>query len=253
MISLKSQNWILENIDTVLFDKDGTFIDLHYFWGKITEMRVNEIIKRFHLDQVFFEKLCLILGYDFKSGKMISDGITALYSRVKIIEIFNKKLQELGIESSEEEITEIFDNVSNLFYKDIEKYIRPIDEAISLIKSLRSNGIKTAVITSDSVESTQLTLKIYKWENLFDLIIGRESYLETKESGIPTQKALSILGANSKTTIMIGDSPTDYISAKNAGVERTILVASGQVGSDILKEYSPFVVKSLKELECLKI
>ena len=31
MISLKTNDWRLENIETVLFDKDGTFIDLHYF------------------------------------------------------------------------------------------------------------------------------------------------------------------------------------------------------------------------------
>ena len=47
MISLKTNKWQINNIDTVLFDKDGTFIDLHYFWGKMTEMRVSEIIKTF--------------------------------------------------------------------------------------------------------------------------------------------------------------------------------------------------------------
>ena len=46
MINLISKKWTLKNIDTVLFDKDGTFIDLHYFWGKMTEMRALEVIKR---------------------------------------------------------------------------------------------------------------------------------------------------------------------------------------------------------------
>lgn len=34
MINLKTDNFEIDNIDTILFDKDGTFIDLHYFWGK---------------------------------------------------------------------------------------------------------------------------------------------------------------------------------------------------------------------------
>ena len=49
MINLKTDKWTISNIDTILFDKDGTFIDLHYFWGKMTEMRVEEIIQKFNL------------------------------------------------------------------------------------------------------------------------------------------------------------------------------------------------------------
>ena len=35
MISLKSKSWQIDNVETVLFDKDGTFIDLHFFWGNV--------------------------------------------------------------------------------------------------------------------------------------------------------------------------------------------------------------------------
>jgi len=41
MINLKTKNWQIENIDTIIFDKDGTLIDLHFFWGKRTQLRVE--------------------------------------------------------------------------------------------------------------------------------------------------------------------------------------------------------------------
>ena len=78
MISLQTKTWVIENIETVLFDKDGTFIDLHFFWGKMTEMRVHEVINHFKLDKSLFVPICLFLGYDIKTGKMLSDGITAM-------------------------------------------------------------------------------------------------------------------------------------------------------------------------------
>jgi CDP-glycerol glycerophosphotransferase (TagB/SpsB family) len=62
------------------------------------------------------------------------------------------------------------------------------------------------------------TLKQFGWENLFDVVIGRESSNFTKESGEPTKLAIKKLNANPKRTIMIGDTPTDHISAKNAGI-----------------------------------
>lgn len=251
MIKLKSKDWILDNIETVLFDKDGTFIDLHYFWGKMTEMRTLEVIKRYKLSDDYFSQLCAFLGYDVQNKKMLSDGITALYSRVKIIEIFRENLKEIGAEATIQELTEIFDYVSEEFYKEIEKYTKPIDEAIEFIKKLHSKNIKLGIVTSDSVESTNLTLKNFGWEYLFDVVIGRESSSETKESGIPTLIALKQLNANSNTTVMIGDAPMDYISAKNAGISQTILVATGQINQQELEKTSKYVLKSLKDLEII--
>ncbi len=251
MIKLKSKKWILDNIETVLFDKDGTFIDLHYFWGKMTEMRAQEVIKKFNLSDSCFSQICLFLGYDINSGRMLSDGITALYSRVKIIEIFNENLKEIGVRATIKELTELFDLVSEKFYKEIQEYTKPIEEAIEFIKKLHSKGVKLGIVTSDSVESTNLTLKNFGWENLFDVVIGRESSSETKESGIPTLIALKKLNATSYTTIMIGDAPMDYISAKNAEINRTILVATGQIKANELAKTSDYVLDSLSELEII--
>ena len=232
MINLKTKDWEINNIDTVLFDKDGTFIDLHYFWGKMTELRAQEIIKQFSIDSNTFEELCIFLGYDIKSKKMKKDGITALYSRQKIIEIFKKDLEKF----------------SNEFYKDIHKYTKPIDSAIDFIKELKKRKVQLGIVTSDSVESTKITLKQFHWEQLFEVVIGRESSPHTKESGEPTKLALSQLKANPKTTIMIGDAPMDYISATNAGIEKTILVATGQIEKKQLNSTTKYAVNCLDEL-----
>lgn len=249
MINLRTNEWEIKDIETVLFDKDGTFIDLHFFWGEMTELRVKEIIKEFNLEENLFKELCLCLGYNCETGKMLKDGITALYSRSKIIEIFKEDLKTIGINTTDEKIAQIFDKVSEEFYKDMQKYTKPIEDAIEFIKIIRSKGIKTGVVTSDAKESTDITIKHFNWENLFDVVIGRESTPYTKESGKPTKMALDVLKADPKTTIMIGDAPMDYISAKNANIEKTILVATGQIEKDDLLKTSHYVVNSLKEIE----
>lgn len=249
MISLKTKNWQIDDIKTVLLDKDGTFIDLHYFWGKMTELRVKEIIKRFNLEAGNFRKLCLHLGYDINTGKMLSNGITALYSRSKIIEIFRGNLEEFDVFTTDEELAEIFDYVSEIFYQDMVKYTKPIESAVEFIKVLSQKGVKLGVVTSDSVVSTELTLKNFGWEDLFEVVVGRETSNETKESGALTKIALEKLGANPQTTIMIGDAPMDYISAKNAGIDNTILVATGQIDAVELQQMSDFVVNSLSEIK----
>ena len=114
---------------------------------------------------------------------------------------------------------------------------------------LHAKGVKLGIVTSDSVVSTELTLKHFGWEHLFDVVIGRESSPYTKESGEPTKLALKQLNANPQTTVMIGDAPMDYISAQNAGIEKTILVATGQLSVEELVQSSSYVVLSLDDIE----
>lgn len=251
MISLKTKEWEIKEIETVLFDKDGTFIDLHYFWGKMTELRAKEVIKQFNLSESVLYKLCLELGYDIETKKMLKEGITALYSRSKIIEIFTNKLKNYGIETTETTIESIFDKVNEIFYKNMHDYTKQIDSAISFIKELNKLKIKVGIVTSDSKESTEKTVKYFSWNELFQVIVGRESTPYTKESGEPTKLALKELNANPDTTIMIGDAPMDYISAKNAGIKNTILVATGQLSVEDLRKTSRYVVSSLKEIQII--
>ena len=251
MVSLKSENWILNNVETILFDKDGTFIDLHYFWGKITELRVKEILQRYNLSNAYFGSLCMFLGYDCFSKKMLPDGITALYSRVKIIELLIEELKKYDLELILSELENLFDDVTMEFNKNLVKYVRPIDDAIEFIKTIKKMGLKSGIVTADSLVTTNLIIKNFGWESLFDVVIGRESSKETKESGIPVKIAVEQLGANPDSVVMIGDAPTDYIAAKNAGIDKTILVSTGQVDFEDLLKNTSFVVNSLSEIKTL--
>ncbi len=249
MVTLITNKWVLDNIDTVIFDKDGTFIDLHYFWGKMTELRVLEIIKRYNLESSFYYQICKDLGYDSRSGKMFENGITALYSRVEIVRILSKKLEKYGIKISCDDIADIFDDVSEIFYLNMHNYTKPIYSAINFIKKLYNKGVNLGIVTSDSLVSTKKTLRYYDWEYLFSIIVGRESTNDTKESGIPTLLAIKELGVDVDRALMIGDAPTDYISAKNAGINNIILTATGQICYENLQSITPFVVSSLEEVE----
>ena len=119
------------------------------------------------------------------------------------------------------------------------EYTLPIGSAIDFIKKLKKKNIKTAVVTSDSIISTKLTLEQFGWQNLFDFSVGRENSTKTKESGALVEIVLQELNLNPKKTIMIGDAPMDFFAAKNAGVKRTILVSTGQISKEKLLETSP--------------
>ncbi|HQH31154.1 MAG TPA: HAD hydrolase-like protein, partial [Spirochaetota bacterium] len=52
-------------------------------------------------------------------------------------------------------------------------------------------------------------------------------------------------------TVVIGDSPADYQMGKNAGIDKVILVASGQISKEKLSNYSKYTVSSLGDIKIL--
>lgn len=250
MINLKTSEWEIKNIDTVLFDKDGTLIDLHFFWGKMIEMRVQKLIEKYCLKNNCHKDLCDFLGFDILTQKMYPDGITALYSRAKIIELFIDELKKYEIKTCSDDLEKLFDDVSEEFYENLEQYVKPINEAVEFAKKIKEKGIKLGIVTADSIISTNRSLEFLNIKELFDVIVARESCTERKETGKPTLYALEKLNSEPQNTVMIGDTPIDFESAKKAGIEKTILVATGQLTKDELKNISPFSLHSLSEIKC---
>ena len=99
MIALKTEKWKIEDIDFVIFDKDGTFIDIHKYWGRVVELRANAIIRYFNLSQNFYKPLCDVMGYDINSKKLPPDSPVGLYARGKVQEILLYFLIKNGVEA----------------------------------------------------------------------------------------------------------------------------------------------------------
>ena len=54
MISLKSKSWQIDNVETVLFDKDGTFIDLQHDLAHTMKLCVKNKV---NLTDFYYEQL----------------------------------------------------------------------------------------------------------------------------------------------------------------------------------------------------
>ena len=116
MINLKTKDWQIEKIELVIFDKDGTFIDIHKYWGRVVELRSKEIIRHFGLSDDFFFFLCDVMGYDLSTCKLPFDSPVGLYARGKVQEILLYFLLSHNIEASIEDIETIFQTVGQDFF-----------------------------------------------------------------------------------------------------------------------------------------
>lgn len=113
---------------------------------------------------------------------------------------------------------------------------KPYDGILSLLKTLKERGVKTAVLSNKADFATQMLVKEYFGE-LLDRAAG-----ENEAAGIRRKPApdallamMKELGVSQAETAYVGDSEVDIQTAKNAGVD-CISVAWGFKDESFLKE-----------------
>lgn len=246
-VSISANGWKLSGVSAILFDKDGTFVDSHQYWGDIIFRRSQAICETFNLQSLYIDKLELIMGFSRVLGKLLPSGPIALVSRDEVIEIVVRYLNSENIRASNVQISKIFEQVHHEMEK-IDKHIQLIPGSLPLFKVLKKKGIKLAVVTTDAIKNTEITLDKLCLQEYFSVIIGKESCKEPKASGKPAKIALSKLGISAQNSICIGDAPMDMQMALKSGCLASIGVATGQVSESELRKVTPYVVGSLSQL-----
>ena len=109
---IKGQDISIDNPAYFFFDKDGTLIDAHNYWIKMTRLRVKLVLKALNSEDNFLkEQLENNLGVDLRKNKMKKDGPTGVKPRHFNMEVILKTVKSMGLEISLAEIGNIFDKV----------------------------------------------------------------------------------------------------------------------------------------------
>jgi phosphoglycolate phosphatase len=95
---------------------------------------------------------------------------------------------------------------------------RMIEGADGVLEALKSEGLKIAVISRNSVKCAERSLSSLRLSGDVDLIVGRETTERTKPDPSPVIYALGALKLEPEQTIMVGDHEYDRMSAEGAGV-----------------------------------
>lgn len=243
MINLRTDEWELTGIDTIFFDKDGTFVDSHTYWGEIIRRRIQKTIEQYDLPASDMPALCQAMGYDLSKKKLTEAGPVGIVSREEVIEHFLQELQaRYQLVLSFQEMDELFKEVHAAFKQDSDQFIVPLKGCVGFFEYLKQHDVRMAVITSDAKEMTWHTLTRLDLAKYFDLVITKEDHARPKRTGDPALLALKKLNAEPERTIAIGDAPMDAQMANNAHLKAAVLIATGQISYGNLKKSSDFVV-----------
>jgi phosphoglycolate phosphatase-like HAD superfamily hydrolase len=248
MVNLKIGNDLIENVDTVLFDKDGTLTDVHIYWGKIIEMRAWAIVQFYKLRREEYFNLQGVMGYIIAQKKLKVEGPIAIKSRKEVIWAIRKYLKKISIEATHNEIDNIITEVNAEFQTMSRSFVSIIPGVLDFIKLLAKNDVTMGLVTSDAYNNAMCALGDVGIQHYFSKVYGHENSRASKETGIPAIEIMRDLGADPANTVVIGDTMMDVNMAINSNT-RCIVTATGQIPYESFVGNVPYVVKNLKNIE----
>ena len=193
-------------IKTVIFDLDGTLL---YSLEDLKDS-VNFVVKKHGFREYTIDEV----------REAIGNGVRLLMERILPKDIDKNLFEEC--------LSEFKENYSKNMYNKT----KPYDGILDMLKALREEGYKIAVL-SNKFDSAVKELSNKYFGELVDLAVGQKDGVKEKPSPLGIQEIAKELDTDIEACIMVGDSEVDIQTANNAGID-CISVTWGYKNIDFL-------------------
>jgi phosphoglycolate phosphatase len=226
------------SIKGVLFDKDGTLIDVTGTWmPAYREILAEQFPGR-------TEEKLVAAGYDTMTGKFRAGSILAGGTTRDLVGVWWPEL-------SEGEVLEKIHLLDVGYSAVARKHFKPLMSLAQVLAPLRERGMKLGVATNDSEPSARHHLEATGTLHLFDAIIGADSVARPKPAGDMIALFGRRTGLMPREIAMVGDNPHDMETARNGGAGLAIAVLSGNSDRGDIAHLADHVIASIADLPAL--
>jgi len=248
LVTLSVDRKAIHDVSLVIFDKDGTLIELYHYWSQMVALRARLVCEALGLDQTYEEGLKWALGVDEKAGRLRPEGPVGLKKREVVIQAAVDYLAGVGLRETRPGCSAAFDRADEESSQELGRFIRPIQGAEALVGALHTNGCRIAIATVDISRRARLALDFIGFGDQVDLVVGAEQVTRSKPAPDMINLILKTLGIKPSQAVIVGDALTDVQMGLNAGLKASIGVLSGFATAEQLRAMTPFVARDVSEL-----
>ena len=252
MVNLIVAEESLNDIELVIFDKDGTLFDLHQYWSFVIIERAKYFSNMFSRPEsdFIYSELLSSMGL-VENNKINNVGPVGVRSRNFIIKLVYRIINDKDANIDIKDIEEGFVVVDSIVDHNFKSLIEKLPGVDDLLLSLKESGCLIALATTDVSQRAIKALKYSQISNFFDYIIGSDNVMHTKPDSEMVDKILSKLNiVDRNNVVLIGDSITDLNTAINSNISFIGTMTGSNSDKFILN--TEFLVNSLAEIKLKK-
>ncbi len=225
-------------IKAVLFDKDGTLIDVNGTWVPFYKAMLKQ---EQGLTASEVEARMAAAGLDtetntFRAGTPLAGGTTR-----QLVALWWPHATPV-------ELAAITHRLDHDFAPLALAHLSPLMPLPPVLDALRDQGLQLGVATNDGEVSAKRHLSALKVDHYFKAILGADSVDVPKPSGQMVQLFAKLAGMTSRDIAMVGDNIHDLEEARNGGAGLAIGVLSGNAKREDLQHHADHVFDSIAEL-----
>jgi phosphoglycolate phosphatase-like HAD superfamily hydrolase len=233
---------ILDGIDLVVFDKDGTLLDFHAMWGGwALELgtRLDGATRRPVAGDVF-----ATIGFDPSSGRVRSGAPLAIATMAEIREVVAAVIRRWcpSVSAARRAVD------SAWFVPDPVATAVAVTDLPHLFASISATGRTIAVATTDDRAPTTATLEALEVRKYVAALACGDDGIGVKPDPGMLLAICRATGIPLTRTAIVGDSPADLAMGRDAGAGRRIGVRSGVAEPGELEPLADVVLASVAEL-----
>ena len=225
-------------IKAVLFDKDGTLIDVNGTWVPFYKAMLKQ---EQGLSSAEVETKMIAAGLDpvtntFRAGSTLAGGTT-------------RQLVALWWpDTSADEHEKITYRLDHEFAPLALSHMTPLMPLPPVFEALRDLGLQLGVATNDGEVSAKRHMEALKVAHFFTAILGADSVAMAKPSGQMVQLFAERAGILPHEIAMVGDNTHDLEEARNGGAGLAIGVLSGNAKRHDLEHHADHIFDSIADL-----
>ncbi len=223
-----------EPILGILFDKDGTLFEFEATWNAWAEAMLGELADSYNAE---VQSLGSLIGFDSQERRFASDSEVIAGTPEDIVRRLMPGLPDV-------------DSADLLEAINASAACVPLAEAVPLgplLAELRAMGLRLGVATNDSEVVARMHIAAAEIEEEFEFIAGYDSGFGAKPLPGMCLAFAAAIGLPPANVLMVGDSATDLLAGRAAGM-RTVAVLTGRTSTSDLAALATAVLPNIGHL-----
>jgi phosphoglycolate phosphatase len=233
----------LDDIELVIFDKDGTIIEFGSMWSGWAVAVADALRKE--VGRSIDGPLFAMLGYDPATGLVQPGGGLAATPMARLRERTHALLVAEGLSDADAERA----LASAWHAPDPVGLARPLTDLAALFGQLHASGRRVGIATSDDRDPTERTLAALDLASAVDALVCADDGIPVKPTPDMVLRLCAELGVLPARTAVVGDTAADLRMAREAGAGLAIGVLTGVGARSDLEPFADRVIATVASIE----